>query len=183
VVCDENAPDSCLTTDGPDEFDLVMSPGAFKTPGLRNRKWMGPHFHNGDAADIGGVLGFYNAQGNDNLTKDFRLLGINIGFSTAPGTPAGALEAFLEEALADPDVEFQKAPFDHPELCVPHGHNDETGETIFRHIEAVGKKGSSKPLVTFNEMLEQDSAVLANRANSLQDPCPEYMLPIDKTGE
>ena len=163
-----------------DDFDLVLSPGAFKTPGLRNRKWMGPHFHNGDASTINGVLGFYNGQGNNNLTKDSRLLGIDIGFSSRPGTPRAALRDFLKEALADPDVEFQKAPFDHPELCVPHGHED-TGETIFRHIEAVGGKGSRKPLVTFDEMLAQDAAVLANRANSLQDPCPEYMLPIDKT--
>ena len=171
VVCDENAPAGCDPGDEPDDFDLVMSPGAFKTPGLRNRKWMGPHFHNGDAVDIAGVLGFYNAQGNDNETKDSRLLGINLGFGPSPVT------AFLEEALADPDVEFQKAPFDHPELCVPHGHDDATGETIFRHIGAVGKEGSSKPLVTFDEMLEQDLTVLAKRENSLLDPCPQYMLP------
>ena len=178
VVCDENAPAGCSTSDGPDDFDLVMSPGAFKTPGLRNRKWMGPHFHNGDAANITGLLGFYNANGNDNETKDSRLEDIDLGGFGQNATGAiPAVAAFLNEALADPNVEFQKAPFDHPELCVPHGHDDSTGETIFRHIGAVGKKGSSKPLVTFDEMLEQDLTVLAGRENSLLDPCPEYMLP------
>jgi cytochrome c peroxidase len=162
--------------------DVVLSDGAFKTPDLRNRKWMGPHFHNGDADDIRGAMGFYNAGGNENLTKDVRLLDINIPNNAAGGgRPRDDLVAFLAEALADPDVEFQRAPFDHPELCIPHGHDDETGETIFRHIEAVGKDGSSKPLVTFGEMLDQDAAVLANRANSLQNECPEYMLPVDKT--
>ena len=34
VVCDENAPAGCSTSDGPADFDLVLSPGAFKTPGL-----------------------------------------------------------------------------------------------------------------------------------------------------
>jgi hypothetical protein len=137
---------------------------------------MGPHFHNGDAADIAGAMAFYNGGGNDNETKDSRLEGIDLG-GFGGGGVIPQVTAFLEEALADPDVEFQKAPFDHPELCVPHGHDDRTGETIFRHIRAVGREGSKKPLVTFDEMLEQNPAVLARKENSLRHPCPRYMLP------
>ncbi len=189
IICDENAPNAPGGIhDGLDCFkspemdvDLAMSPGAFKTPGLRNRLFTGPHFHNGDADNLGGVVGFYRGQGNGNPTKDPRLEKIVMPFGPGGGGPAAAdLIAFLEGALVDPRVQFQKAPFDHPELCVPHGHDDITGETILKHVEATGEYGSDKPLVTFDEMLAGHNGqpeVLDGKANTLQENCPDYMLP------
>lgn len=178
-ICDENAPGGPLGEAACNALgvDLVMSPGAMKTPGLRNRKFMGPHFHSGDTNNIAGTIGFYAGQGNGNPSKDPRLEQIVMPFGgplAGPGAAARAgIQALLEGALTDERVEYQKAPFDHPELCVPNGHHPD-GKTDFRLVEVVGKYGSPNPLVTFDDML---NGTTAGKANNLEKSCPKYMLP------
>jgi hypothetical protein len=63
------------------------------------------------------------------------------------------LVAFLV-ALTDPRVQFERAPFDHPELRVPSDGFDGLGKHV---IEAVGASGNARPLETFLELNPQDA--------------------------
>ena len=63
------------------------------------------------------------------------------------------LVAFLV-SLTDQRVKYQEAPFDHPELRVPHDGRDTEGTRV---IVAVGASGSSVPLKTFLELDPQDA--------------------------
>jgi hypothetical protein len=56
-----------------------------------------------------------------------------------------AMPALLK-ALTDERVRFERAPFDHPELCVP-------GEDRWASIPQVGARGNRVPLQTFEELL------------------------------
>ena len=91
--------------------------GTFKVPGLRNVEFTGPYFHNGGQATLEQVVQFYARNGDfpagGNLGPGIG----NIRFSQAEQTQ---IVAFLK-ALSDDRVRFQKAPFDHPSLCVPNG--------------------------------------------------------------
>ncbi len=131
--------------------------GAFKTPSLRNVELTGPYFHNGGKATLMQVIDFYNRGG------DF-------GSENAPITdptvrPLGLTEsekrdlvAFLL-SLTDERVRFERAPFDHPSICVPDGHQgnttvvavDSNGDAvdINRCIDAVGKRGNRTALKRF----------------------------------
>ena len=94
----------------------------FKAPGLRNIGLTAPYFHNGGVATLEQLVQFYN-RGRD--------------FNAAPGAPLNLsqsqqddLVAFLRNGLTDPRVEFERAPFDHPQIFVPNGHpGDESGVT------------------------------------------------------
>ncbi|SJM91043.1 hypothetical protein CRENPOLYSF2_200003 [Crenothrix polyspora] len=57
------------------------------------------------------------------------------------------LVAFLK-SLTDERVRWEKAPFDHPQLRVPHGHsafvdpnNLKQAEDLYLTVPAIGKKG------------------------------------------
>jgi hypothetical protein len=62
-------------------------------------------------------------------------------------------------ALTDERVRWQRAPFDHPSLCVPHGHvgddrqlaTDDRGRARdeMMCIDAVGARGAQRPLRPF----------------------------------
>ncbi|MCX7080612.1 MAG: cytochrome-c peroxidase, partial [Pseudomonas sp.] len=110
--------------------------GAFKVPTLRNIALTGPYFHNGSRATLQQVVEFYNRggdrRGSDaNNTSGFENPGANqhntsnLDPDIAPinFTPAemDALVKFLEGALTDPRVAWEKAPFDHPSLVIPQG--------------------------------------------------------------
>lgn len=131
--------------------------GSFKTPSLRNVELTGPYFHNGGKATLMQVIDFYNRGG------DF-------GRENAPITdptvkPLGLTESEKQDlvafllSLTDERVRFEKAPFDHPSICVPDGHQgnttavavDSNGDAIDvnRCIDAVGKRGNSTPLTRF----------------------------------
>ena len=94
----------------------------FKAPNLRNVGLTAPYFHNGGVATLEQLVQFYN-RGRD--------------FNAAPGAPLNLsqsqqddLVAFLRNGLTDPRVEFERAPFDHPQIFVPNGHpGDESGVT------------------------------------------------------
>jgi cytochrome c peroxidase len=136
---------------------LLAIDGAFKTPGLRNVELTGPYFHNGGKATLLQVIDAYNRGGDFGARNQpvpdptIRPLGLT-------ETEKADLVAFLL-ALTDERVRWQRAPFDHPSICVPNGHtgddrqvaSDQRGrardETMC--IEAVGARGASRPLQPF----------------------------------
>ena len=136
---------------------LTAVDGAFKTPGLRNVELTGPYFHNGGKSTLMQVVDFYNRGGdfgkeNQPVTDPtIRPLGL-------VQSQKDDLVAFLL-ALTDERVRFQKAPFDHPSICVPDGHvgndkeikGDSLGNAVdvMRCIPAVGASGARAPLRPF----------------------------------
>jgi cytochrome c peroxidase len=98
--------------------------GSFKAPGLRNVELTGPYFHNGGKSTLRQVVDFYSrggdfaAQNAQNLDGEIKPLGLT-------DTDKDALVAFLL-ALTDERVRWQRAPFDHPSLCVPNGERGDT---------------------------------------------------------
>ena len=124
----------------PDEREATD--GAFKTPGLRNIELTGPYFHNGAYGTLLQTIVFYN-RGGDRVDSQF---GDSSGFgdntsNLAPDLAGGVdpeypgivfptlglldtemddLVAFLK-TLTDERVRWEKAPFDHPSLPLPHG--------------------------------------------------------------
>ena len=100
-------------------------------------------------------------------------------------TDQTALVAFLR-ALSDDRVRYERAPFDHPSLCVSAGANElspgilaaDTSDSRFASsaadrfalVAAVGRTGNQVPLQTFEEML----AGIGNdgsRAHALVETC------------
>ena len=156
--------------------DPGLSSGAFKTPGLRNVEFTGPYFHNGGQATLEQVVDFYNRGGDfpqGGVNNDIRRLNLN------PNERA-QLVAFLK-ALSDDRVRFQRAPFDHPALCVPNGASDLAQTTDARFmisaadrwvaIPATGKSGANAPLQTFAELLDGIGSD-GSRAHNLNQACP-----------
>lgn len=96
--------------------------GSFKTPTLRNVELTGPYFHNGGQATLRQVIDFYT-RGGDFHEQNLATLDSDI-LENFPMTgnelAKDALVDFLL-ALTDERVRWEKAPFDHPELLVPHG--------------------------------------------------------------
>lgn len=130
--------------------------GAFKTPGLRNVELTGPYFHNGGKATLMQVVEFY-AKGGDFPSEFTRLRP-----ATLTAQDKQDLVAFML-ALTDERVRYERAPFDHPSICVTDGHpgdsrqvtaNDSSGQATdsMRCLPAVGASGSSKPLQPFLEL-------------------------------
>jgi hypothetical protein len=104
-------------------------------------------------------------------TPDIHRLNFNL-------SERNAVVEFLK-SLSDERVRYERAPFDHPELCVPVGHADsKTADADYPSsaadrraaIPAVGKKGNTVPLQTFAELLE-DVGKDGSRAHTLTEPC------------
>ncbi|MDR4517634.1 MAG: cytochrome-c peroxidase [Nitrosomonas sp.] len=144
---------------------LSATQGTFKTPTLRNIELTGPYMHNGGMATLRQVIEFYARGGN------FHLDTIEFGkFFVQPRLlEPQRLEDLLNflKSLTDERVRYQKAPFDHPELFVPHGHvgdnhsieaTSELSEKLAADeilvIPAVGAEGSAEPLLPFEDYLE-----------------------------
>lgn len=137
----------------------VAVDGAFKTPGLRNVEFTGPYFHNGGKATLMQVVDFYNrggdfpAENRANLAPDIQPLGLT-------AQQREDLVAFLL-GLSDDRVRFQKAPFDHPSLCIPNGHVGTAAWVeadpvvpgraldLMRCLPAIGAGGATSGLSTF----------------------------------
>ena len=95
------------------------------------------------------------------------------------------LVAFVK-AMGDDRVRFERAPFDHPSLCVPNGHAESapgvpeidisdsrfklTAPDRFALIPASGKSGNGVPLQTFDELLRGVGAD-GSRAHALTESC------------
>jgi cytochrome c peroxidase len=140
--------------------------GAFKASALRNVELTGPYFHTGGAATLEQVLEFYARNGDvpagGNLSNGFGNINLN-------QQDRARLVDFLK-ALTDDRVKFERAPFDHPSLCVPVGYQGTANAELFALVPAVGNTGNAVPLQTFAEQL----AGIGNdgsRAHTLQQRC------------
>lgn len=139
--------------------------GAFKIPTLRNIELTGPYMHNGGMATLEEVIEFYTRGGNfhhhaKQIDKVFPLADLQF----SPQNRADLI-AFLK-TLTDDRVRYEKAPFDHPEIKIPHGHvgdnlavnagnplSQELAEDELLIIEAVGADGRADPLLPFENYL------------------------------
>ncbi len=156
--------------------DIGSGNGNFKSIGLRNIELTGPYFHNGSQATLEQVIDFY-ARGGDFANGDIRSF-------TMSSTQKAALAAFLR-ALTDDRVRHERAPFDHPELCVPDGHPEfnpgvpvpafnalfpRAASENWVGIAPVGASGNPAPLQTFEELLLNIGGNGA-RANTMTEAC------------
>ncbi len=94
--------------------------GLMKTPSLRNVALRAPFFHNGSAATLADVVDFYDRGGDFHDNQDPAIAPIGLG----PQEKAD-LVAFLE-ALTDPRVKNETAPFDRPTLYTETNHVPQT---------------------------------------------------------
>jgi hypothetical protein len=152
--------------------------GAFKSPGIRNVELTGPYFHTGGAATLEQVVEFYARNGD---VPDGGNLGPGIGLIRLSQQDRTAIVEFLK-ALTDDRVRYERAPFDHPSLCIPVGYTETrpgvltpdlsaTAATdLGALVPAVGQGGNSVPLQTFVELL-QGIGRDGSRAHTLQQPC------------
>lgn len=140
--------------------------GSFKTPGLRNLKFTGPYMHNGSLKNIHEVVNFYDIGGRFNMAfnpdncktnnKNCRIGQVDFdaeisarGFSPLE---ISDLVALMQDGMTDPRVARDSAPFDHPQLCLPHGHNQD-GTTALKNLPEVGAAGHTNDILTFEQML------------------------------
>jgi hypothetical protein len=155
---------NCVPTVIPGE--RLLRNGAFKAQGLRNVKYTGPYFHNGAKMNLRQVVDFYQTAGHfttlnlNNLDAGLRI------FQLGPTDDASLVE-MMETGLTDWRLAHEEGKFDHPEICVPHGH-EITGETILVGIPAVGNLGNDAPLATFEDLATNSGKTVAH---DLTDGC------------
>jgi cytochrome c peroxidase len=115
-------PRICPPTNAPPNPRAAVN-GAFKTPGLRNVELTGPYFHNGSALTLKEVIDFYVRGGNfhDDNIADLDPFVDGIPSLRNNEADQAALIDFLI-ALTDERVRWERAPFDHPQLFIPNGH-------------------------------------------------------------
>lgn len=151
----------------------IGTKAAFKIPSLRNVELTGPYMHNGSMATLEQVIEFYSRHGNfvnpdqHQFVKNINLVGstLPLGSSINMVKNREDLIAFLK-TFTDDRVRYQRAPFDHPEVKVPHGHvgdasavaagNDidaNLAKDEFLIVPAVGANGSAEPLQPFDSLL------------------------------
>jgi len=150
--------------------------GNFKSIGLRNIELTGPYFHNGGQSTLEQVVDFY-ARGGDFANNNIRAF-------NASGAQRAALVAFMK-SLTDDRVRFERAPFDHPELCLPDGHVETRPGVLlsallpqfprasaerWAGIAATGASGNKFPLQTFDELLNGVGND-GSRVNTMTEPC------------
>ena len=156
--------------------------GAFKAPDLRNAELTGPYFHTGGAATLEQVLEFYARNGDVPAGGN---LGPGIGNIRLNQQDRAEIVEFLK-ALTDDRVRYERAPFDHPSLCVPIGYAENppgvltpdasmstaptSAADLWALVPAVGQNGNGVPLQTFAELL-QGVGRDGSRAHALQQAC------------
>jgi len=156
--------------------------GAFKSPGLRNVELTGPYFHTGGAATLEQVLEFYARNGDVPAGGN---LGPGMGNIRMNEQDRAAVVEFLK-ALTDDRVRFERAPFDHPSICVPVGYAETpagrltpdpspdgtpaAAADLFALVPAVGQGGNRVPLQTFAEQLAGVGRE-GSRAHALEQAC------------
>jgi len=134
--------------------ERALTTGAFKVPSLRNLASTAPYFHNGGQATIRQVVEFYN-RGGDFREHNAAFIDFEIGKLNLTERQIDDLTEFLRGALTDPRVLRQSAPFDHPQLFVPNGHEERGGQPVvdsdgtardaMLELPAVGRKGGPAP--------------------------------------
>jgi cytochrome c peroxidase len=144
---------------------LAATDSAFKVPSLRNVELTGPYMHNGSMATLEEVVEFYARGGNfDGRSKQFGTVFPQPELQLDAAARAD-LVAFLK-SLTDERVRYERAPFDHPELFVPHGHPGDHTRITSAHpldaslgddemivIPAVGAAGRAQPIEPFESGL------------------------------
>ncbi|MEY4194610.1 MAG: hypothetical protein RLZZ226_978 [Pseudomonadota bacterium] len=141
-------------------YGLSAVMGAFKIPTLRNVELTGPYMHNGGMRTLDEVVEFYNRGGNLTNSHHFATLVFPQGLTE---TQRKDLVMFLK-SLTDERVRWERAPFDHPELRVPHGHkanasaaNPMMAADRVMVIPAVGREGRDAALGSikpFDELVQ-----------------------------
>jgi cytochrome c peroxidase len=134
----------------------IAADGAFKVPSLRNVALTAPYFHNGGQATLRQVVDFYS-RGGDFAAHNREQFDVDVEPINLSDKEKDELVAFLN-ALTDPRVARQSAPFDHPQLFVPNGHPRGADGTLstdggrardqFLLVPAVGRDGG-EPIPTF----------------------------------
>jgi len=147
-------------------LDRRVTRGNFKVPNLRNELYRGPYFHNGDSATLRHVVEFY-ARGGNFPNTNIRELTVDIEgipelrfpeFIPNAKRNVEALVNFLAHSLTDQRVALEKAPFDHPQLFVPHGANAVNPNLdLMMELPPVGSGGRAKAIPTFLNLNPQDS--------------------------
>ena len=145
--------------------------GDFKAPSLRNIEFTGPYFHNGGQATLEQVVEFYSRGGDFPQGGPGGIRRLNLSEADRASLVA------LMKAMGDDRVRFERAPFDHPELCVPVGAADAV-DSLFTlsaadkwvGVPEVGGDGNSVPLQTFAELLAGTGAD-GSRAHAMTDAC------------
>ena len=120
--------------------------------------------HNGGMATLEQVVEFYTRGGNftndaKQVTRVFPLPDLLFSEQNRQD-----LVEFLK-TLTDDRVRYEKAPFDHPEILIPHGHEGDQASVTphalypnlakdeFLLIPAVGATGTEVPLQPFEDYL------------------------------
>jgi len=93
--------------------------GSFKTPVLRNVALTAPYFHNGSVLTLAELVDFYARGGNFANAEQAKDMNAPVGLNAADRAD---LVEFLQNALTDPRVDAETAPFDHPQLFIPSGN-------------------------------------------------------------
>ena len=140
----------------------VAVDGSFKAPSLRNVELTGPYMHHGGMKSLEEVVQFY-ARGSDFAVQNADNLDAGVaGVPMLQGSTVavGDVVEFLK-SLTDPRVRQQSAPFDHPELVLPHGHSGVTAGEAIDHmfvLPATGQAGGAA-LGTFEQALDSGELV------------------------
>lgn len=140
---------------------FVATKGAFKVPSLRNIELTAPYMHNGSLLTLEQVVDFYFRGGNFVNDAHFAALVLQQPITDQQKSD---LVAFLK-SLTDERVRWERAPFDHPQLIVPHGHSDNVNpnqpkqaQDLFLTVPAVGKNGRNaeglESIKAFDKYLE-----------------------------
>ena len=138
---------------------MSATKGAFKVPSLRNVELTGPYMHNGSLLTLEQVVDFYFRGGNFQNPEHFAKL-VFPQPNRIDAQQKADLIAFLK-SLTDERVRWEKAPFDHPELVIPHGHdtlaNGKLATDLMLTLPAIGKQGRDAnlgPLLPFDAYLQ-----------------------------
>jgi cytochrome c peroxidase len=128
---------------------FVATRGAFKIPSLRNVELTAPYMHNGSMLTLEQVVDFYFRGGNFSNPAHFATVVFPQEISNQEKAD---LVTFLK-SLTDERVRWERAPFDHPQIKIPHGHtiaanmkDPKQAQDLFLNVPAVGKDGRDAKL-------------------------------------
>jgi cytochrome c peroxidase len=145
---------------GTDNLQDIVD-GSFKTPGLRNVELTPPYFHNGDSLTLDQVVEFYTRGGNFPGNAELAVAMQPIGNLRGNATRRLEVVEFLK-TLTDERVRNEQAPFDHPELRIPNGV-DENGDDIIITLAATGGAPATVPPATLTLNPVASPTILKNQ--------------------
>ncbi|GAB3669380.1 hypothetical protein GCM10028813_53120 [Ramlibacter alkalitolerans] len=142
----------------PERANQVNVAGAFKAPSLRNVELTGPYFHNGGKATLMQVIDHYDRGGDFGQDNAANLSPAIIPLGLTEQEKVDLVSFLL--SLTDDRVRMERAPFDHPSICVPNGHvqsslTSPTGLNAaddMMCLDAVGSGGRTAPITPFMDL-------------------------------